>query len=101
MDKARIYVDFNEMVAENIVLLSKENSKIDSLGNLIEFYEGMPVSVYSNDKNINGEIDNIIAQGIAIKYDLSNFAYWSHTKWCCKIDEGSIRHESELQSEMP
>ena len=32
MDKARIYVDFNELVARNIVLMSRDDTKVDSNG---------------------------------------------------------------------
>lgn len=97
MDKARIYVDFNEMLDHNIVLLSKDDTKIDSTGNIITFYEGMPVSIYSDDISDTGEIDNLIAEGIAIKQDLSNFPNWQHVKWCCLIDLNGIIHESDLR----
>jgi hypothetical protein len=97
MDKARIYVDFNEMVTGNIVLLSKDDTKIDSDGNIIKFYEGMPISIYSDDEE-NGLTDNLIADGIATKYDLGNNKYWNHVKWCCKIDNNGIRHESSLKN---
>lgn len=69
MDKARIYVDYNEMLDHNTVLLSKEDTKIDSKGNIITFYEGMPISVYSDDISDNEEADNLIAEGI-VKYVL-------------------------------
>lgn len=32
MDKARVYVDLNEMVTDDIVLLSKDDAKADSYG---------------------------------------------------------------------
>ncbi|MDE7477528.1 MAG: hypothetical protein K2M91_06215 [Lachnospiraceae bacterium] len=35
MDKARIYVDLNEMVTEDIVLLSKDDTKTDSEDSLL------------------------------------------------------------------
>jgi hypothetical protein len=44
MNRPRIYVDFNEMVTSNIVLLSKDDTKKNSVGNIITFYEEMPVS---------------------------------------------------------
>jgi hypothetical protein len=96
MDKPRIYVDFNEMVTENIVLLSKDDAKSDSDGNMKTFYEGMPVNIYMDDIS-NEKVDNLIAEGIAIKYDLSSFKHWKHVKWCCKIDENGIRHESDVK----
>ncbi len=48
MDKARVYVDFNELVEENVVLLSKDDWKTDSQGNRVCFKEGMSISLYSN-----------------------------------------------------
>ncbi|MDR2904773.1 MAG: hypothetical protein LBU73_02315 [Helicobacteraceae bacterium] len=96
MDKARIYVDFNEMVTGDIMLLSKEDTKIDSDGNAVSFYEGMPVSIYSDDEE-SGKSDNPIADGIAIKYDLSRHPCWSHVKWCCKINAKGIYHESDIK----
>jgi hypothetical protein len=95
MNEARIYVDFNEMVTNDIVLLSKGDTKANSCGTPITFYEGMPVSIYSDDVDENGNKDNLIAEGIAVKYDLSNYSCWKHVKWCCKIDENSIIHESD------
>ena len=70
MDKPRVYVDLNEMVTDGIVLLSKDDTKADSMGNIITFYEGMPVSLYSDDESDSGETDNLIFEGTAIKYDL-------------------------------
>ncbi|MBR6770549.1 MAG: hypothetical protein IKM28_04815 [Lachnospiraceae bacterium] len=92
MDKARIYVDFNELVDDNIVLLSKSDTKIDSKGNIVTFYEGMPISVYSDDIDENGEIDNLIAEGIARKQNLGG--NWQEM-WCCHMEPNSIMHESD------
>jgi len=95
MDKARIYVDLNEMVTSDIVLLSKNDTKVDSGGNTVTFYDGMAVSIYTDDIDENGNPDNLIAEGRAIKYDLSNYKGWEHVKWCCKIDENGIIEESK------
>lgn len=94
MDKARIYVNFN-----NTVLLSKNDTDIDSQGNEITFYEGMPVSIYMDDIDEHGNADNLIAEGIAIKLDLSKYVSWKHVKWCCHIDSNGIRNESDLKKE--
>ena len=67
MKKARIYVDLNEMVTDDIVLLSKGDTKVDSMGSIITFYEGLPVSLYSDDASDSGETDNLIFEGTAIK----------------------------------
>ena len=76
MDRARIYVDLNEMVTDDIVLLSKDDTKADSMGSIITFYEGLPVSLYSDDASNSGETDNLIFEGIAIKYDLKSYPEW-------------------------
>ena len=96
MDKARIYVDLNEMVTDNIVLLSKYDTKVDNRDGIITFYEGMPVSLYSDDMSDSGEIDNLIFEGTAIKYDLNDYSSWRHVKWCAHIDRNSFMHESDM-----
>jgi hypothetical protein len=97
MDRPRMYVDFNEMVTYDIVLLSTQDSRMDSEGNIINFKENLPIHIYTDDSDENGNQDNLMANGIAIKYDLSQDKYWSHVKWCCKIDSNGIMHESDLQ----
>ena len=99
MDKARIYVDLNEMVTDNIVLLSKDDTEVGDRGSIITFYEGMPVSLYSDDESENGETDYLIFEGTAIKYDLSDYPYWRHVKWCARIDWNSFMHESDIKFE--
>ena len=98
MDKARIYVDLNEMVDRDTVLLSKDDTKIDSEGNVITFFEGMSVSIWSDDLSEDSKEDNLIAEGIAVKRELSDYPGWSHVKWCCKINWSSMIHESDLNT---
>ena len=94
MDKPRIPVDFNEL-AGNIVLLSQGDTKMDSDGNLITFYEGMPISIYEENEE-NGKPDNLVADGIAIHNPLvDEHLPWAHVKWCCRIDENGLRWESD------
>ena len=47
----RLYVDFNEMVAPDLVLLSQTDSKEDSNGNPISLVEGVEVKVFSDDED--------------------------------------------------
>lgn len=97
MDRPRIYVDLNEMVTEEIALLSKEDTKMDSEGNMVAFYDRMPVFIYSDDASDTGETDNLLAEGIAIRYDLKGYPGWEHVKWCVRIDWKSLSHESDLK----
>ena len=50
MDKARVYVDLNELVEENIVLLSKDDWTTDTNGKQVRLEEGMPISLYSDSE---------------------------------------------------
>ena len=84
----------------NIVLLSADDTKMDSQGNEITFYEGMPVSIYSDDVDEDGKADNLVAEGTAIRLDLSQYPAWKHVKWCCRIDEKGIMNESDLQRDI-
>lgn len=36
------------------------------------------------------KVDNLIAEGIAVKRDLSNYPCWQNVKWCCCIDINGI-----------
>ena len=97
MDKARVYVDLNEMVTDDIALLSKDDTKADSMGSIITFYEGLPVSLYSDDASNSGETDNLIFEGTAIKDDLKSYPGWQHVKWCVRIDWNSLMYESDMK----
>lgn len=85
------------MVTDDIVLLSKDDTKADSMGSIITFYEGLPVSLYSDDVSNSGETDNLIFEGTAIKYDLKSYPEWWHVKWCVRIDWNSLMHESDMK----
>ena len=63
MKKPMIYVDFNEMVESNLVLLSADDTKIDSRGESVLLYEGLEVLMYMNDTDANGNVDNLVASG--------------------------------------
>ena len=67
MDEARIYIDLNERVDKDIFLLSKEDSKVDSKGNIVMFYENMPILIWSDDCDEEGNPDNLFADAVAIK----------------------------------
>lgn len=97
MDRARIRVDFNEMVEPDLVLLSKSDVRTDSAGNEIMLTVGTQVYIYCPDVNDFGQKDNLIADGYV---ERNTFGGWtSAAKWCCRIDERGIRWESDLLSE--
>ena len=89
------YVDFNELMDIDVVLLSQTDIKRDADGNDIELVEGLPIAIYCDD-NIgeNGQPDNLVAEGVVIPNRYAR--YFPHVKWCCRIGPNGIRHQSDL-----
>ena len=91
MDKARIQVDFNELVQEDLVLLSKTDEVTDSDGNKIILSEGKNVSVYEFNDYKDGTKEYLFADGVAELNDPEVNGQWSSVaKWCCRINENGI-----------
>lgn len=88
-------VDFNEMVDANTVLLSANDTKPDASGVIVHLQEGMSVTVYMDDLDEHGSIDNLVANGIVVRNMASGWA--SHVKWSCRIDANGIRAQSEIE----
>jgi hypothetical protein len=88
-----MYVDFNEMVEPDLVLLSWQNTKSDSSGQTVHLREGLEVSIYMDDLDAAGKPDKLIATGIVERNPGGNWA--DHVMWCCRILPPGIRHESE------
>ena len=89
-----LYVDFNEMVESNLVLLSAGDSKVDVNGMTVVLRDGMQVEVYMDDLDGNGNVDNLIATGVVEKNTATGWG--QHVKWCCRIDANGIRPQSEI-----
>ena len=99
MDRARIEVDFNELIERNLVLLSKTDLCIDSEGNEVFLEEGKEVFIYEEDRDESGKPDNLLAQGIVERNNPTTNGSWTAAaKWCCRIDNNSIYHESEINT---
>jgi hypothetical protein len=90
-----IYVDFNEMLDPDPVLLSKGDVTTAADWQDALLYEGMAVRIYMDDED-EVRPNNLVATGYA---ELNRGAGWSaHVKWCCRIDNNGIRHEIERPS---
>jgi hypothetical protein len=87
-------VDFNELLEPNLVLLSQHDTKQDTDGNIIRLYDGLTISIFSDDIDANGNPDNLIAVGVVERNRNNGWA--KHVKWCCRIGPEGIRHQSEL-----
>lgn len=95
MTEPRIYVDFNEMLDTDLVLLSKSDLKLDSQGNEVRFKEGDVIKVYMDDIDENGQEDYLIAEGI-VERNTKKEGWGAIAKWNCRINKNGIRHESDL-----
>lgn len=93
MKEARIYVDFNEMLEDNLVLLSKTDIKKDSDGNDVILYQGLQVKIYGDDLNDSNEEDNLIAEGV-VELNNSSESWAKAAKWNCRINDDGIYNES-------
>ncbi|WP_431274671.1 hypothetical protein ACQ858_22185 [Variovorax ureilyticus] len=100
MTKPRFRVDFNERVAPDVVLLSREDQKHDASGQLVELSGGLSVEVYDEDNSTAGLPDELFAQGIVEKS--SSAKGWARAaQWVCRIDANGIRHRSDVLPTAP
>lgn len=89
-----MYVDFNEMLAPNLVLLSATDSKVAATGEQISLRAGLQVAIYMDDFDEEGSRDDLVAFGVV---EANTSAGWAeHVRWCCRIDDQGIRHRSDL-----
>ena len=95
MNRLRLYVDFNELIEPNLVALSRDDTKVAVTGEKVLLREGLAIEVYSDDVSDKGEPDNLIASGHVERNSKSGWA--NYIKWCCRIDNEGIRHESDLK----
>ena len=93
MKEPRLHVDFNQMIEDDLVLLSKTDFKKDSEGNTIELKEGLEVKLYSDDLSSCSIKDNLIANGIVELNTHIIFA--DEAKWNCRINNAGIYNESQ------
>jgi hypothetical protein len=92
----QLRVDFNELLEADLVLLSRDDAKIDTDGNLVTLHEGMLVSIFDEDFDQSGNPDNLIALGVVERN--KNAGWAAHVKWCCRIDSAGINHQSDFSA---
>ena len=91
MDRARVQVDFNELVQEDLVLLSKTDEVTDSDGNKLVLSEGINVFIYEFNEYEDGEKECLVADGVAEYNKPEINGKWSAAaKWCCRINKNGI-----------
>ncbi len=59
-------VDFNEIIDDGLILLSKTDKRKDRNGNSITLIDGMCIRLIEVDYDDNGNRDDLIAEGVVI-----------------------------------
>ncbi|MCD0479351.1 MULTISPECIES: hypothetical protein [Chryseobacterium] len=93
MNNSRLYVDFNELIESDLVLLSQQDIKLDYEGKEVLLFQGKHVDIYMDDTDENGINDNLVASGTV---ELNETGLFPICKWNCRINANGIQHESEL-----
>lgn len=93
-EKPKLLIDFNEMLNDNLCLLSKEDKKLDLTGKMRHLVEGLEIDVFMEDNDENGISDPLVASGVVEKNTHTGWS--SHVKWCIRIDKKGIRRLSEI-----
>ena len=94
MNGSRLYVDFNELFDEDLVMLSQTDVKLDQQGNEVFLYPGKHVDIYMDDIDDNGLVDCLIASGVV---EFNDSGLYLICKWNCRINENGIQYESDLK----
>lgn len=92
--KPKLYVDFDEMIDHDLVLLSQKDTKLDFEGNEIVLIQNLEVDIYMDDVDEFGVKDDLIASGKVVRNDT---VFFTHVQWLCRIDANGIKNESELK----
>ena len=58
-----LHVDFNEMLEPDLVLLSQTDQVVDQEGNIVQLYEGLFISLYSEDFDEQGNPQYKVSMG--------------------------------------
>ena len=91
IDKPRIRVDFNEMVENDLVLLSKIDAKENTAGEIIQLIEGASVAIYEHNYYDDGLEEYLLADGVVEFNKNYNSEDWTSVcKWNCRINNNGI-----------
>ena len=95
MVRPRIYADFRNADSQGRVRLNCTGTIEDLAEQHVELREGMQLTLYSDDLDDQGQLDELLAEGIA------SFSKEEHC-WVAIIDWNAIHHASETpQSRSP
>ena len=88
MTKPRVYADFQNADVGGRVRLNCTGTVEDLSAQGIELREGLALSLYSDDADENGNLDELLAEG-TVSYSVDEGC------WVATIDWNAIRHASD------
>jgi hypothetical protein len=88
MKGAKVYVDFHNADTQGRVRLNSVGTKEDLARQEIELREGLLLTLYSDDLDENGGLDELQADGVVCFSDADRC-------WVATIDWSAIRHASD------
>ena len=91
MKEPRIYADFNNADREGRIRLNCAGTVEDLAQQHIELREGMALTLYSDDLDVKGDLDQLLVDGI-VSYSRQEDC------WVASIDWNAIRHASDAKS---
>ena len=88
----RIWADFNGLFGD-LLCISHNDSAPDGNGARVELREGMIVTAFMEDADVDGKPDELNASGIVERAPEGLRCLGS--RWVLRIDSAGVRHESD------
>lgn len=93
IEKPFLYVDYNELLNEDTVMLSQTDVKNNCWGEPVLLWEGLELVGYQEDEDAKGARDDLVMEGTCIR---NQTGHWEHVKWLLKANEKGIRSVREI-----
>src|SRR5579883_612634 len=94
MTKPKIYADFHNADSEGRVRLNCVGTTEDLARQQVELREGLILSLYSDDLDDKGQLDELLVDGVV------SFSEEEHC-WVAAIDWAAIHHASDERDSHP
>ena len=91
-DKPFLYVDFNEFIDVDLMLLCQSDQKKDIHGDPVELWEGLAVVGYQEDEDRDGRRDDLWVEGVCVP-NLTGAC--PHVKWLLRLDSSGVQNVSD------
>lgn len=88
MEALKVYADFHNADAQGRLRLNCIGTIEDLARQRVELREGLPLTFYSDDRNDQGGLDELLVEGI-VSFSSEECC------WVAAIDWAAIRHGSE------